>query len=55
MSKLKPQILLLLATVAFSGCESVRENVNFEMKAEQEKLEPHEQRREELRDLAQPK
>lgn len=44
-------LLVLLAT----ACESLRENVNFQMNAEQEKLEPHEHRRDELRDMARPR
>lgn len=45
-------LFLLLLSI---GCESLRENVNFQMNAEEQKLEPHEQRREELRDMAQPR
>ena len=52
----RKQIKVLLGGMALllAGCASLREKVDFKMSAEQEQLEPHESRREELRRMARP-
>jgi starvation-inducible outer membrane lipoprotein len=55
MHKLKQMTVLLGGLgLLLAGCASLREKVEFKMSAEQEQLEPHELRREELRRMARP-